>query len=180
MLVKILPFLLASAAFLSFLLYSVFLSANPINTLLLIIFVFLVGLGLFDAFPKMEIKSFTWLEMANMCSAHMIGAVATYFLVQQLHFTSVVAAATIGLLGYFGSIFLVKNQHIDLAPNIYSGTFVGMTSAAVLSAPWVALAGTFSGVLFIFLSSRFNGYGGKLGSVAFMSTVITSFLSHLS
>jgi hypothetical protein len=169
---KYLPFFFASSFFTLFLTYSALKADSLSNVLLLIGLLILVIFGLFNNFANFDTKSFSAIESANIVSAHLIGAWATYLLIVNNHFNSVVAASLVGLVGYFVSNILAKNKFIDLAPNFYCGTFVGMVSATLLPTFGVVAAGVLSGLLFIFLACRFNGCGGKLGSIAFMSCVI--------
>lgn len=156
-----------------FLVYSAFKSGIFTHIFFIIGLLSLVIFGIVKVSNNYDEKVFSWLEVINIISAHILGATTTYLFVQDFHINSVVAASLVGLIGYYLSSFLVKNGFLDLSPNIYCGTFVGMAAATVLNIPSVVGAGLISSLLFIFLANRFNGCGGKLGSIAFMSCVIT-------
>ncbi|MGB5928810.1 MAG: hypothetical protein WBH03_11590 [Cyclobacteriaceae bacterium] len=94
------------------------------------------------------------------------GAVLTYWLSTM---TGTVIA--VGLVGLAASFLpsLVKYSWVRAAPPaIYCGTFVGMTSPDVLPGyTHILFAGAAAGVLLVTSKNVLNGYGGKLGTVAF-------------
>ena len=85
----------------------------------------------------------------------------TYVLAVPLELGAVVASALVGLL----AALTVGEQ----AAPAYCGSFVGMVSAAVLPtlAP-VAAASAAAAVVFVCAKRVFNGFGGKLGTTAFL------------
>lgn len=89
------------------------------------------------------------------------GAPLTRLLAADLGLGVVVAAALIGLLA--------DRLLPSYAAAIYCGAFVGMTSPAVF-ADLTALtaAGLVAGVVFVAAEQVFDGFGGKLGTVAFV------------
>jgi hypothetical protein len=95
------------------------------------------------------------------------GGLVTYWISVDLKQGAVVASA---LVGIFGAAFLKP-----YAVPIYCGSFVGMASAAVLRFPAVALAGAVAGVIFVLGKHVFNGFGGKLGTIAFAGCVIAAY-----
>jgi hypothetical protein len=50
----------------------------------------------------------------------------------------------------------------------YCGSFVGMAGPGLLSVPAVAAAGVLAGVVFVAAKRVFDGFGGKLGTTAFV------------
>jgi len=101
--------------------------------------------------------------------AHAAGAVASFWLGVQLKLGTVVAASLTGLLGAF-----IWPKY---AAAIYCGAFVGMSSAYVLNSLWaVLLAASLAALVFHLSSPVFQGYGGKLGTTAFLAVNLTALL----
>jgi hypothetical protein len=107
------------------------------------------------------------------------GAVAVLAL-SRTHLSSAVLAAA--LVGSGGGLL----EHLsrgrgpmrDGAAPLYCGAFAGMTSELVLRHPgWVLLAGVLAGLLLTLLGNSWQGIGGKLGSIAFLSVAATSTLA---
>lgn len=94
------------------------------------------------------------------------GGLVTYSISRDVGVGAVVASGTIGLLGA-----LILPDH---AVPIYCGSFVGMVSPALLgSYSQVLLAAVIAGVAFVLSTGTFDGFGGKLGTIAFSGTVLT-------
>ena len=87
------------------------------------------------------------------------GTVLTYFLSVDVGLGAVVASALVGVV----AAAVVKAY----AAPVFCGSFVGMAAAEVLSFGTVALAGVFAGIVFVVAKDVLNGYGGKLGTIAF-------------
>ena len=89
------------------------------------------------------------------------GAPLTRLLAVDLGLGVVVAAALVGLL----ADRLVPSY----AAAVYCGAFVGMASPALFSGlPAVTAAGLLAGVVFVAADRVFDGFGGKLGTTAFV------------
>ena len=89
--------------------------------------------------------------------AVLLGALLTYL----LHFLvgcPVLAAGIIGLL----AALLVKPYQVP----IYTGAFVGMSSSLVFGFWPFILAALLASIVFVLVQPMFNGYGGKLGTIA--------------
>lgn len=97
-----------------------------------------------------------------------IGAIGTFQL-QKMGMSPVVASCVVGLLGAFVG-YGMKNE--DLAMVIFAGSFVGMTTVTIASLPIILIAGLVCGVLYWLALPLFDGYGGKLGALAFISVGI--------
>ena len=111
------------------------------------------------------------MNFVLMILGGMAGAAATSFLQQKLGVTAVVASATVGLIGAaIGS--LSSDSYLPAA--IFAGSFAGMTAISVAPLGATALAGAGAGVLLALLTAYnvFPGYGGRLGTVAFISTCV--------
>lgn len=96
------------------------------------------------------------------------GAVIT-FLLQKYGFSSIVAGCLVGLVGALVGHLLVVPQ---LPFAILMGTFVGMTHMTISSFPFVLIAGAASGFLYSVSNNIFVGFGGRLGVIAFICTVL--------
>ena len=97
-------------------------------------------------------------------SLFFIGCFFTYMLHKYLDASSVVASAAIGLAGTF--LLLDK----ELQASIYCGSFAGMCSVDILDSVLeiIILSGV-GAILLVALGRFFNGFGGKLGMIAFVS-----------
>lgn len=91
------------------------------------------------------------------------GALVTYWISIDLGQGAVVAS---GLVGIFAAAFLKP-----YAVPIFCGSFVGMASAGLLDYPGLLLAGAIAGAIFVLGKHVFNGFGGKLGTIAFAGCI---------
>ena len=97
------------------------------------------------------------------------GALTTFVLSVDLGLGAVVAAGVIGLLG----ALIFPEQGVP----IYCGAFVGMVSPDLLnSLPHVMLAAVIAGLVFVLSTGVLDGFGGKLGTIAFTGTVVAPLL----
>jgi hypothetical protein len=109
-----------------------------------------------------------------LCGA---GGAAATFLLQRYGLSAVIASCLVGLSGA-GIAALASTP--SLAAVIFAGTFVGMSALTLTSLALIAIAGAGSSLLYI-LMIKFNilsGYGGRLGSIAFIATTIVIFITH--
>lgn len=100
------------------------------------------------------------------------GAVSTYY-IQKMGCTPVIASCLIGLAGALLG-YLVDSE--DLAMVIFAGTFVGMTTVSIATLPIMVSGGLLCGILYLLTAPLFEGYGGKLGAIAFISLLVVFFL----
>lgn len=101
-----------------------------------------------------------------------LGALGTFQL-QKIGISPVVASCIVGLVGALIG-YLLKNE--DLAMVIFAGSFVGMTTVSIASLQIILIAGTTCGALYWFALPFFDGYGGKLGALAFISVAVVLLL----
>jgi len=98
--------------------------------------------------------------------AVLFGGILAFFLTHDLGLGAVVAASLVGILAYL----VVPKYGVPA----YCGAFVGMTSNLLLfNYPEVGLAGFVAGIVFILTRDVFNGFGGKLGTIALIGTTFT-------
>lgn len=111
------------------------------------------------------------MNFVLMILGGMGGAAATSFLQQKYGVSAVVSSSIVGLMGaVVGS--LLSDSYLPAA--IFAGSFAGMTAIAVAPLGATALAGAGAGVLLALLTTFniFPGYGGRLGTAAFISTCL--------
>ncbi len=95
-----------------------------------------------------------------------------FFLQSHFHFNSVLAAATIGFLGTF--IPQIRRlDHVHIQATVYTGTFVAMGSMIEHATPWqILLLSMIGTTLYFVLDRHFKGLGGKMGAIAFITTLL--------
>ncbi len=111
------------------------------------------------------------MNFVLMILGGMGGAAATSVLQQKYGMTAVAASSLVGLLGAaIGS--MLSNSYLPAA--VFAGSFAGMTAIAVAPLGTTALAGAGAGVLLALVMAfkAFPEYGGRLGTVAFISTCL--------
>ncbi|MGM0477710.1 MAG: hypothetical protein ACQERC_00685 [Bacteroidota bacterium] len=91
------------------------------------------------------------------------------FQLQKAGVSAVVASCIIGLLGALIGRLM---QSDDLSMVIFAGSFVGMTAISLTTIPIILLAGISCGILYLIAAPIFVGYGGKLGTIAFISVSV--------
>ena len=108
-----------------------------------------------------------------LCGA---GGAAATFLLQRYGLSAVTASCLIGLSGA-GIAALVSIP--SLAAVIFAGTFVGMSALTLASPALIAIAGAGAGLLYLLMIkfNIFSGYGGRLGSIAFIATTVVIFIT---
>ncbi|MBM3138003.1 MAG: hypothetical protein FJZ98_07425 [Chloroflexi bacterium] len=111
-----------------------------------------------------------WKNAANSLVANSTGALLTFWASQDLGMGPVLSSAAVGLLG---SLLLPK-----LSAEIFTGSFVGMCSrAAVPQFSLILFAGLIAGWIFHMSRSTLVGFGGKLGTIAFASVILTAWMA---
>ena len=101
-----------------------------------------------------------------------LGAVIT-FLLQKCGLNIVIASCIVGLIGALFSEYF-RLPHLGLV--IFAGSFVGMSTFSLKAIPLVIFGGALSGLLYKLSLNMFVGFGGRLGAIAFASTVISFYL----
>lgn len=98
----------------------------------------------------------------------MIGVFLTYFITHQLKISPVISSSAIGLIGFLG--------FRKYSTAIYCGSFAGMVSSFMFDYLEVGLIALVCALLFVVFKPVFKGIGGKLGTTAFLTTMLISFL----
>lgn len=103
-----------------------------------------------------------------------IGSLGTYFINKQYKVGVVVASSLLGLT----SALILPNIFLDgnsLAIALFCGTFIGMSTTSKLSTKIsVIIAGVIGTVIYSYTAPYFAGLGGKLGLIAFGSSIATA------
>lgn len=135
-----------------------------------IIFLLLISIAyLYLLRRKNKLAPLSWKLIAGVFA----GALLTGFLNIELNLGGVLASAIIGVLGVL-FCKVIKNCPKLLAAAIYCGSFIGMTKAII--EPYylvLGIAGVFSGLVFSSAQYLFKGFGGKLGSLAFIGMLFS-------
>ncbi|AYF43943.1 MULTISPECIES: hypothetical protein [Halobacteriovorax] len=99
--------------------------------------------------------------------AFFLGCLFCFILHSKAGWSPVLASASVGLIGSF----LPVNSNMRAA--IYSGSFAGMCSSELVSNYWeifgISLIGA---VIYLYSLKLFQGFGGKLGTIAFVSVAL--------
>jgi uncharacterized membrane protein YeaQ/YmgE (transglycosylase-associated protein family) len=114
-------------------------------------------------------------ETIILICGSLAGAIAT-FILQKNGFSAVLASSIIGIIGVVIGHYLSMSH---LPAVIFAGSFVGMTNLAIGSFAALALAGISTGLVYIFSQNIFKGYGGRLGTMAFICTIMCVYLVDL-
>ena len=110
-----------------------------------------------------------------------LGAILTFWLNQKYNLGVVLSAGIVGLVSAFIPLLKRRSEILrELPAAIYCGAFAGMTAPIVAETyPFILIAGFFTGILLINSKRTLDGYGGKLGTVAFGGVVSTSLFLYL-
>ncbi|WP_054851037.1 hypothetical protein [Olleya sp. ITB9] len=114
----------------------------------------------------------------------MIGAILTFYISESLNQGAVRASSLLALLvGLFFYVFPdVLNVYLTKSiPVVFIGaTFIGMASPkGHNNYLLLAVAGVLFSLVYINKSRFFNGYGGALGTLAFITLLSTLALNHI-
>lgn len=106
-------------------------------------------------------------------------SVITYVLNTKLKFNAVLASSSISLVFLTIFYFISKDLYLKYAALFFGATFVGMSFKKSLNIFLIIIAGFIFGYIFILNINSFYGIGGKLGAMAFMSTLVIDGVSLL-
>lgn len=141
---------------------SLYFKRNELGNILFISLL-LVGFlyGMFKAAP-IQTKSKFKLDKDDFLNSVLviIGALIPYILNKHLKVNVVLGSAVVGIAG---GLVLKKFESA-----LYCGSFIGMCATEVFNYPEFILVSLLAGVLFVLVKEVFNGYGGKLGTTAFI------------
>lgn len=171
----VLGYILLCAAGLSLYLFG-FYEATRDSIILALVFSLLIAGFIYqsgregrDLFKVKRIVLTLGMKSLTEFAAVLGAALLTFFLVRNLGMGAVLASSFVGLLGALALP--------TLAVPIFCGSFVGMASpAAYESYLCMVIAGSVAGLVFALGKGVFDGFGGKLGTMAFIGCLATSLL----
>ncbi len=110
-----------------------------------------------------------------------LGGILTYAIHFNFEASAVIAAALVGTIAAFlPDIFQNSKSAKRLPTPVYCGAFVGMTAPDVASGfAFIILASLLTGLLFVGSKNILQGYGGKLGTLAFGGVVLSTMLTYI-
>ncbi|WP_405198394.1 hypothetical protein [Christiangramia sp. LLG6405-1] len=109
-----------------------------------------------------------------------LGGLATFALQDRFELSAVLSAGIVGLFGGILPKIIAKPLAKIASSAIYCGAFVGMTPPVLAgNYLFITLASIFAGFILILTRENFNGYGGKLGSIAFAGVSLVSLLTYM-
>ncbi len=124
--------------------------------------VLIIGIILTLIAEKSDAKEISFMTLDGVFT--MLGVFATYSIVHFLEVPVVLVSCGVGLLGHF----LIRKFEVP----IYCGSFAGMVSVALFGFWEVLVLALVCAVVFTLSKPIFKGYGGKLGTIAFLSSLI--------
>jgi hypothetical protein len=101
-----------------------------------------------------------------------LGTIITYELTNIFSLSIVVSSALVGLVGY-----LISNKY-SIA--IYAGSFAGMSSYLIFNRFEILFVAIVAAIVFQIVKNVFNGFGGRLGTIAFIATATTGLIFNKS
>ena len=123
-------------------------------------FVYLIGIVLSYFYVKKE--KFTDLKFFDLNIIFVItGTILTYE-ISNLGVNIVVSSALLGLFGHF----FFKKYSVA----VYTGSFAGMSSHMLFNRLEIFLVAILTALAYQIVKNIFNGYGGRMGTIAFIST----------
>ena len=105
----------------------------------------------------------------------LVGSVGTFLIKEKTKASAVLASAALGLIAALLLPVIHGDYGITLTIGLFCGTFAGMSSVDRLcSLRCVFMAGIISTIIFSYTQPYFNGLGGKLGAIAFGSSIASA------
>lgn len=174
--------LLALAAFIATgggLIYSAAINnRNFYKTEILIIYGGLFAVSLIDHYKNLNdvyhasVKLFN-KKIVNIMICSFVGVTATWLINHEMGYGPIIAN---GLVGVMAAIFLSNY----LAGITYTASFIGMSSLEVIPSLGIAVLGSLIvGIIFVITAEIYKGIGGKGGTTASLSTLITRIIIRL-
>ena len=117
--------------------------------------------------PRAELSSYFSSKDFSNFLAVILGGLATFALTQIFGISAVLASGLIGITAYI----LVPEYEVPA----FCGSFVGMASYSLLPGyRYLFIAGLIAGIVYVIGKYSFKGFGGKLGTTAFIGTVLAA------
>lgn len=162
---KWLGFILILAVLLYAIITSILNSEDFLYVITLILMIFF-GFALFLIIKKQLLKPQQFGDLKDYGGIFVfVATVITFLLALWFSAPVVIASALVGLIGHL----FIKKYEVA----IYCGSFAGMTSVNVFNIQEIFLLAFLAGLVFFLTKPIFKGFGGKLGTVAFVSSVLS-------
>lgn len=98
------------------------------------------------------------------------GGIIAFFVAQELGLSAVMASALVGVIAHL----IIPKYEVP----VFCGSFVGMASDSLLPGyNYLLLAAVIAGLVYVIGKYSFNGFGGKLGTTAFIGCVLAATLT---
>ncbi|MGD9761947.1 MAG: hypothetical protein AB7U52_05930 [Candidatus Izemoplasmatales bacterium] len=114
-----------------------------------------------DSMPKVSLKNFDFVFA-------FVGVILTYELSNLVSLSPVFSSAFIGVIGY---LFFRKHSVA-----LYCGSFAGMVSPQIFNFYEVIVLGLICAIIYLLAKTILDGFGGRLGTIAFVSTTIATLI----
>ena len=100
-----------------------------------------------------------------------VGCLSCFYLQSALNIPAFFASALVGFLGSFiPTSYLVNTK--PLIACVYTGSFSAMCSLSFFTSSFdTIILGVLTGVYYITMARYFRGFGGKLGTIGFLSSL---------
>lgn len=119
---------------------------------------------------KAKLSSYFSIKDINNFLAVILGGLATFALTQYFGISAVLASSLVGIIAYI----VVPEYEVPA----FCGSFVGMASYSLLPGyRYLFLAGLIAGLVYVIGKYSFKGFGGKLGTTAFIGTVLAAVIT---
>ncbi|MCK5758232.1 MAG: hypothetical protein KAH14_03990 [Clostridiales bacterium] len=144
----------------------------PSMIILLLTFLFIAYTLINEAFIVRTLKTDeNILNMENLMifAAVFLGAVITYALSIYAGLGAVLASGIVGVA--------VAVLYKKYAAPAFCGSFVGMSSTLLLNQWELIIAAVLAGIIYILAKNVLNGFGGKFGTIAFISCLLAAYIT---
>ncbi len=142
--------------------------AGVVMALTIVMMVYMMARDGLHMLRTKMVHTFSRVDLNNFLSVF-IGAIVTFTLSVNLGLGAVTAA---GLVAIVAALIIPK-----YGVPIYCGAFVGMASDKLLCQHGsLALAGVLGGIVYVLTTGVLDGFGGKLGTIAFTGCILAGLI----
>jgi len=116
---------------------------------------------------------------ARKFAAFYLGCATCCLLQNHFHLSPVLVSASVGLAGTFIPI-PTRYDRTGIEAAIFTGSFAGMCSPVLLNGNLkILLASALGALIYILVRPHYQGFGGKLGAVAFAVSLVLFLISRI-
>ena len=139
-----------------------------------------ISAAIMDKIPRgsieLSIKVSDWIILYFI-----LGAAITFMIDEKKKIGTVGSSSIVGIIGALLLPIIHGNEGDLYAIAAFCGTFIGMTSLQrIKKRRYMIAAGAFGSMIFVYTNSIYVGLGGKLGAIAFGSTIAITGLMDFS